>query len=215
MKNNVFLRGVIIAKRTFGSNHLQVKVRTKRQSFHPKDQNQFFYDYNNVNFSGNEEQIKKLFDEFQLNDHVDITGTISQTIKRRNDGKQESVQRIDGKTITLTKRILEEEFGLKSGAYLQNENRFVLEGLVSKVNVYGKNVLGINVRTFVDEKENNVSTVYFVNTDSIKDKFKVGDMVCVVGNIQSNKKTYDEEKTEYFTNFVVDGIALKEQEKTE
>lgn len=210
MKNNIFLRGVIVAKRTFGTGTVQFKIRTKRQSYHPNDTSQFFYDYNNVNFSGNEDYIKSLFDQYDVNDHVDIDGSIIQIMKRRNDGKTETIQRLIGKNISPTKRILEEEFGYQNGTYLQNENRFVLKGIVSKVNQFGKNILGINIRTFVDEKENNISTVYFGTNNKLAEDLKVGNMVCVVGNIQSNKKVYDEDRTEYFTNFVIDGIYQEE-----
>ena len=210
MKNNIFLRGVIVAKRTFGTGTVQFKIRTKRQSYHPNDTSQFFYDYNNVNFSGNEDYIKSWVDQYDVNDHVDIDGSIIQIMKRRNDGKTETIQRLIGKNINPTKRILEEEFGYQNGTYLQNENRFVLKGIVSKVNQFGKNILGINIRTFVDEKENNISTVYFGTNNKLAEDLKVGNMVCVVGNIQSNKKVYDEDRTEYFTNFVIDGIYQEE-----
>lgn len=196
-KNEFILRGRIVNK-NYNDVACNITLRLLRNDVFPNqvDTDRLF-NYPDVAFYRNKDDANK----FNNGDIVEIKGTI-QSQRSKDEFSNFNVQKLVGFEIKQASRTFD-DFGDDFGPFENDENIVKLGGIVSSVRQIKDRVAVINIRTFVDEKENNVQTFIYRNLE--ENEFNVGDIVVAFGNIQTIRKDYDGE-IRHFRNIVLKAI---------
>lgn len=209
MMNKFKLRGNLIRVNELDGLTL-LTIRTKRDNYNPSKERSNYFDYHTIS-------IKEIPETIKIGMDIEVEGYISKNVKTLKDGTFVSRQRLYATKCEEARKELFKDFGVNAGRYVRNKNKFLLSGIISKIDFKGNNVTLLNLRTFVDEHENNVSTVIYGNNERYKD-LKVGDKIDVCGNIQSstqesivtftneNGEVTETKEKKYYINFVVTSL---------
>lgn len=154
---------------------------------------------------------KEADEKFELYDNVTITGNV-QSSRRVREDRIYYTQSIFGESISSTPKAMELAFGVEDGGdkYTQPKNLIKIAGSIVDIATPSKNLVRINIRTMKNGRQSSVRAFYFTqDVGQVMADFRVGDNICAIGNIQTNKKEKDG-KVNYYEN-----VVLKEVQKVE
>lgn len=196
--NNVTISGVIVHKYVTDK-ATTLTISTGRATKIPNYPKVVFFN----------ELAKKADEEFELYDNVTILGNI-QSSRRINENNIYYTQSIFGESIEKTPKAMEVLFGLDNSGehHIPPKNLINIAGVITNIATPSKDLIRLNIRTVKKGRTSSIRAFYFTrDVGEVMAKFRVGDNICAIGNIQTNKKEKDG-KMSYYEN-----VVLRELEK--
>lgn len=148
---------------------------------------------------------RMLVENYKKGDFVNITGCIKVRGVKSKNGKNYFDQYIRGFTIYPVGTEMSEKFGKNLGGMYEYKNEILLEGTITAIN-NEHGVFNMMMKPY-DEKFNVWCSSYYFNVDKMKDKFSIGDEVCVKCELQTVKKVKEGEKPKYYENLIIKYIS--------
>lgn len=151
-------------------------------------------------------ELREAAEGLRVKDHVQIKGVIS---SRKNPKTGEYLPVINATSIERTKSRLaeltnEQELGRVRGLPTAD---FYVVGTITKFEAYGKGVVHLVIKSILPDGKITYGSYYYFNNDlsGIINDLKVGNRICAMGEIQTEKKEIEGEKPRYIqTNVILD-----------
>lgn len=200
-KNEVIASGVIVNRRDFDKvTYLTLMVRGGKK-----------LDKKNYPCFTLLAKDKEKAEGLTTGDHVKIKAQIRTRKNPKENGFQESwvVTDIERTKSRLAELTLENELGRVRDIPVAE---FLVIGTVVKSEIYGKGVVHLVVKSQTDEQHTTYGNFYAFPKDlsQVINDIQVGKRVCMIGEIQTEKKEKENEKTQYLQSNVVNEISSVE-----
>ncbi len=153
---------------------------------------------------------RKMVDQFDKNDFVNITGTIKvRGIRNEETGRLEYQQFVRGYLVSTVRSEMSEKFNADLGGRFDYINESLIEGEIIDINTR-HGVINILINP-TDEKFNISLTDFAPNQDSFMRKYTKGTKICVKSEIQTSRKEYEDGRVEFYENIVVSYLDKKRE----
>lgn len=151
---------------------------------------------------------EKVEKEFEVRDHVTITGNL-QSSKPKENVKNQNMQSIFGESICATQSAIEDAFGVEgSPARREFLNTFKVAGEVMSISYSSPNLVHITIKTLKNNRPSFVRFDHYVKQpEDILTVIKPRDFVYGVGCVQTNRRENSRGETVYYENYVLSDIA--------